>query len=159
MTTATHGDDSVWIAAAPERVYDVVSDVISMGERSPECYRCIWLDGATVAEVGARFRGYNRLGLLRWTTTCTVTTADPGQEFAFAVMSHGGREETRWRYVIEERDGGTLLTESYEFVWCPAIARVAEIPFPRDKQLRRGIRETLLNVKAAAEAAASTLSA
>ena len=35
---------------------------------------------------------------------------------------------------------------------CPALARVAEIPFPRDKQLRRGLRQTLLGAKAAAEA-------
>jgi hypothetical protein len=152
MTTATRGEDSIWIAAAPQLVYDVVSDVPRMGERSPECYRCEWLDGATAAAVGARFRGYNRLGLLRWSTTSTVVTADPGREFAFTVMSRGGREETRWRYVMEERDGGTLLSESYEFVWCPAVARVAEIPFPRDRQLRRGVRRTLLAAKASAEA-------
>jgi hypothetical protein len=124
-----------------------------MGERSPECYRCEWLDGATGAEVGARFRGYNRLGLLRWTTTSAVVAAEPGREFAFTVMSRGGREETRWRYLLEQRDGGCQLTESYEFVWCPALARIAEIPFPRDKQLRGGVNATLAKVKAAAEAA------
>jgi hypothetical protein len=80
MPTATQGQATIQIdAAAAEVVYDVVADVTSMGERSPECYRCAWLDGATGAEVGARFRGYNRRGLLRWTTTCTVTTAERGK--------------------------------------------------------------------------------
>src|SRR3982751_5345347 len=118
MPTATQGDASIEIAAPPDLVYDVISDVTRMGERSPECYRCEWLDGATGPEVGARFRGHNRLGLLRWTTTCTVTTADRGREFAFTVMSHHGREETRWRYAIDAEGDGTRLTESYEFVWC-----------------------------------------
>ena len=153
MTTATTGRASIDIAAAPDDVYDVLSDVTRMGERSPECYRCEWLDGATAPVPGTRFRGFNRLGLLRWTTTCTVATADRGREFAFTVMSRHGREETRWRYVIEPAEGGTHLTESYEFLWCPLAARIAEIPFPRDKQLRRGIEQTLARIKATAEAA------
>jgi hypothetical protein len=153
MTTATTGQASVDIAASRDRVYDVLSDVTRMGERSPECYRCEWLDDATVPVPGARFRGHNRLGVLRWTTTCTVTKAERGREFAFTVMSRHGREETQWRYLIDGDDGLVRLTESYEFLWCPLAARIAEIPFPRDKQLRRGLRQTLAKIKAAAEAA------
>jgi hypothetical protein len=151
MTTATTGNASIDIAASPDEVYDVLADITRMGERSPECYRCTWLDDASAAVPGARFRGYNRLGLLRWTTTCTVTTADRGRELAFTVMSGHGREETRWRYVLAQTDGGTRLTESYEFLWCPLVARIAEIPLPRDKQLRRGIRRTLAKIKEAVE--------
>jgi hypothetical protein len=153
MTTATTGQASIDIAAAPDEVYDVLSDITRMGERSPECYRCEWLDGATAPVPGARFRGFNRLGVLRWTTTCTVTTAERGREFAFTVMSRRGRDETRWRYIIDSVDGLTRLSESYEFVWCPWAARVAEIPFPRDQHLRRGIAQTLAKIKATAEAA------
>jgi hypothetical protein len=152
MPTASTGTCSIDIAGAPEAVYDVVADVTRMGERSPECYRCEWLDGKTGPEPGARFRGHNRVGVLRWATTCTVTAAERGREFAFTVMSRHGREETRWRYVIEAVDGGSRLTESYEFVWCPLAARIAEFPFPRDRQLRRGLRETLASVKATVEA-------
>lgn len=151
MTTATAGNASIDIAASPDEVYDVVADITRMGERSPECYRCEWLGDATAAVPGARFRGYNRLGLLRWTTTGTVTTAERGREFAFTVMSRHGREETRWRYVLETTANGTRLTESYEFLWCPVAARIAEIPFPRDKQLRKGIRQTLAKIQEAVE--------
>ena len=151
MTTATTGQASVDIAASPNEVYDVLADITRMGERSPECYRCKWLGHAVAASPGARFRGYNKLGLLRWTTTCTVTTAERGREFAFTVVSKRGREETRWRYILEQVDGGTRLTESYEFIWCPLAARIAEIPFPRDKQLRKGIRQTLDKIKELAE--------
>ena len=152
MTSATTGRASIDIAASRDDVYDVLSDVTRMGERSPECYRCEWLDGATAPMTGVRFRGHNRLGVLRWTTTCTVTIAERGREFAFTVMSRRGREETRWRYLIDGADGAVRLTESYEFLWCPIAARIAEIPFPRDRQLRRGIAQTLARIKAVAEA-------
>jgi hypothetical protein len=151
MTTASQGEATVDISAPADRVYAIVADVTRMGERSPECYRCQWLDGATHAAVGARFKGFNRLGVLRWSTTCRIDSAEPGKEFAFTVLSGKGREETRWRYLLEALGATTRLTESYEFLWCPAIARVAEVPFPRDKQLRRGLRQTLDRIKANAE--------
>jgi uncharacterized protein YndB with AHSA1/START domain len=48
---------SVEIAAPPDAVYDLIADVTRMGEWSPECVRCRWLDGAQEARPGARFRG------------------------------------------------------------------------------------------------------
>jgi hypothetical protein len=54
------------IEAPREVVYDLVTDVTRMGEWSPECVACEWVDGATGPAVGARFRGRNRHGLARW---------------------------------------------------------------------------------------------
>ena len=62
MPTATTGEARVEIDAAPLTVYELISDITRMGDWSPECYRCEWLNGATAAEEGARFRGHNRLG-------------------------------------------------------------------------------------------------
>jgi hypothetical protein len=56
----TTGDARVHIDAKPAELYDLVTDVTRMGEWSPECVRCVWLDGATGPAVGARFRGSNR---------------------------------------------------------------------------------------------------
>ena len=53
MTTATTGQATIDIAAAPDEVYDVIADVTRMGERRPECYRCKWLDEVTAAVPGA----------------------------------------------------------------------------------------------------------
>jgi hypothetical protein len=152
MPTASQGAASLDIAAPTGVVYDLIADVTRMGDRSPECYRAEWIAGATKAEVGARFRGSNRIGPIRWTTTCTVTTAEPAAEFAFSVIDGNGREQTRWRYTIDATETGSRVTESYRFVWCPVAARIAELPFPRDRQLRRGIRRTLEAIKVAAEA-------
>jgi hypothetical protein len=151
LTTATTGEARVEIDAAPLTVYHLISDITRMGDWSPECYRCEWLDGATTAVTGARFRGHNRLGQIRWHTDAIVTVANPGQEFAFTTLHKNGREETLWRYELGEGGGGTAVTESYRFLWCPIGNRIAELPIPRDKQLRRGIQETLNRIKTTAE--------
>ena len=157
MPTAKQGRASIDIAAPPELVYDLIADVPRMGEWSPECYRCKWLDGTTSAAVGARFRGYNRVGRYRWATTAVITTADRGCEFAFTVVhDETGRDETRWRYHFEPSPSGTLLTESFDFVWCPLRNRVTELFIPRGRQLDRGIQQTLQRIKAAAESVHAT---
>ncbi len=51
------GSRTVHIEAAPELLYGMVSDVTRMGDWSRETYEVEWIDGATGAAVGARFRG------------------------------------------------------------------------------------------------------
>jgi hypothetical protein len=104
---------SIDIDAAPEAVYALVSDLPSVGRRSPECYRCTWLGGATAAAPGAKFRGYNRIGARRWSTTGTVVAADPGRELSFDV-DYFGMPVARWSYRITPRDGGCTVVESTE---------------------------------------------
>jgi Polyketide cyclase / dehydrase and lipid transport len=167
MPTARGGSSSIEIAATPGLVYDLITDVIRMGEWSPECYRCEWLDGATVAAPGVRFRGYNRRGRLRWTRTAVIESADRGREFSFTTVHGGaGREETRWRYALApssastsatrsaSSSAGTLLTESFEFLWCSVPNRLVEALLPRGRQVNRGIEETLRRIKRAAESPA-----
>ncbi|OMC19832.1 MULTISPECIES: SRPBCC family protein [unclassified Mycobacterium] len=156
MPTAQRGRSSIEIVAPPDLVYDLIADVTRMGEWSPECYRCEWLDGVTEAAPGARFRGYNRRGLLRWQRTAVVVAADRGREFSFSTVNDGtGREETRWLYTMEPSSSGTSLTESFQFVWCSAPTRLAEALMPRGRQVNQGIEETLRRIKRAAETPAS----
>ena len=65
MATPTNDEVTIDVSAPPERVYGLISDITRMGEWSPECRRCEWIDGATGPAVGARFRGHNRLGPVR----------------------------------------------------------------------------------------------
>ena len=153
MTTATQGMARVHVAAPAEYVYALISDVTRMGAWSPETHNCKWLDGATSAAVGVRFRGSNHLGPVKWRTECVITAATPGEEFAFTVVHPDGREETRWRYLLTPTETGTEVVESYEFLWCPLANRVLETFVPRDRQLRSGMKQTLTNLAAAAEAA------
>jgi hypothetical protein len=153
MPTPQGGRASIDIAAPPDVIYDLIADITRMGEWSPECYKCEWLDGANTAAAGTRFRGYNRLGRYRWERTAVVITADRGREFAFnTVDDRTGRDETEWHYTMERSPSGTLLTESFEFLWCSLRDRAAEMFVPRGRQVNRGIEETLRRIKRAAEA-------
>ncbi len=154
MGAATSGQASIHVNASPEAVYDLISDMPRMGEWSPECYRCEWVDDDGPA-VGTRFKGHNRIGPMRWSAGGRIAVADRGREFAFVTLYKDRREETRWHYRLEPNGGGTDVTESYEFVWAPWYIRFADLFLPRDRQLRRGMELTLQRIKLAAEGAAN----
>ena len=89
---------------------------------------------------------------MRWERTVVINTADRGREFSFSTVDDGaGRVETRWRYTMEPSPSGTVLTESFQFLWCSLPNRLAELFVPRGRQVNRGIEETLRRVKRAAE--------
>jgi hypothetical protein len=151
--TGLQGQEEVFVRSAPERVYQLVADVTRMGEWSPECYRCQWLDGTVGPVVGARFKGYNRRGWLRWSTICTVTQAETGRAFHFEVRPRGGKLQSRWRYEFETAPGGTTLRESFEVFWYlkPVVRLFFGNSQARLTQLREGVRQTLELIKATAE--------
>jgi hypothetical protein len=138
---------SLRIDAPADRLYALVSDPAGMGRLSPECTGGKWLGGATGPAVGARFRGYNKRGIVRWFTTSTVVAAEPGRHYAFETGDSG----TRWGYRFEPggEGEGTLVTEY----------RQASKPYPllaklfttvllggvgdHTEELRDGMRRTL----------------
>ncbi len=150
MTAPVTATVETCIDATPEQVYALISDVTRMGEWSPECVTCTWTSAAH--GVGGRFRGRNRSGLARWTTTAEVVIADPGLEFAFTTL-HKGREATRWRYQLSAEQHGTHVRETYEAVYVPALIRLVERLVIRDRaeQVEHGMQTTLDRLKATAE--------
>lgn len=147
------GRATVHIDAPPEKVYAMVSDVTRMGEWSPETHTCRWIDGATGPAVGARFKGSNKRGIIRWSTKPTVKVADRGREFTFDVGSPG-KEDTRWSYTMAPRDGGTDLTESFESLRYSRFFKIVSPPKMRKRQLQGGIERTLARIKQVAEGSA-----
>jgi uncharacterized protein YndB with AHSA1/START domain len=145
---------SIDIAAPPERVWDLLTDVTAMGRWSPECYSCTWVDGAGGPAVGARFKGRNKRGMLRWSTVSTVVEADAPHHFAWEVDRSG----MRWGYRFQPLDGGTRVTEYRKEVGPkPPSVRLAYslrlLGRDPDAIVRRGMAETLERLKAGAEAA------
>ena len=150
------------IDAAPEVVYDLLADVPRMGEWSPECVGCDWIDGANGPVVGARFRGRNRHGLARWSTKSRVTAANRPSEFAFVASDGFGRDLTIWSYRLQPAGSGTELTESFELLrdipwyiraWRRSFMGVKD----RKADLEENMGRTLSNIKSAAEGAGRTL--
>jgi uncharacterized protein YndB with AHSA1/START domain len=97
------------MAGDPQDVYAVIADVTQMDQWSPESAGARWTSGAP-GTVGSQFRGRNRNGLFRWSTTCTVTAADAGRRFAFDVTLVG-LPVASWEYELTPSDGGCAVTE------------------------------------------------
>src|SRR5262245_30464688 len=71
------GATAVVVDADIEAVWDVVRDPTRVGEWSHECVDGEWVGEVTEARSGARFRGRNKQGLLRWGRLCEVVSAEP----------------------------------------------------------------------------------
>jgi hypothetical protein len=101
------------IDAAPQVIYDLISDVTRTPEYSPEVVKCTWIKGATGPAPGARFKATNHAGRVPdWPNKPIITIAEPGRVFAFERTEVGGGT-IEWRYVLEARGTGTHVTESY----------------------------------------------
>ena len=146
------GTATTRIGRSAHDVWTMVTDIGRMGAWSPETLSAEWIDGATGPEVDARFKGKNRRGVLRWTTTVRVDECEVGRSFVFTVLA-GKRDSTRWSYRFDPIDDGTCeVTESYEVLWEPGYAKVFMPEKRRGPQLDTGIETTLARLKAAAEA-------
>ena len=98
-----------FMAGDPHKLYELIADVTRMGEWSPESAGAVWLTGEP-GTVGSTFRGNNRRPWMKWSTICTVITAEAGKRFAFAVKAVG-RPVSTWEYEITPRPSGCEVVE------------------------------------------------
>ncbi|ODQ92814.1 SRPBCC family protein [Mycolicibacterium holsaticum] len=145
--------ESVLVAVAPDELYEMVSDVTRMGQWSPVCRACWWDEGAG-PRVGAWFTGRNETSERTWETRSQVVAADPGREFAWEVNDGW----VRWGYTFVPEDGGTRLTESWEFLPKGIAGFHERFGDQADREIekrrdaaRTGIPATLAAIKAVAE--------
>jgi hypothetical protein len=147
-------EESVVVAAAPDALFDLVTDIGRTGEWSPICTGCWWDDSAQAGQVGAWFTGRNELPHRTWETRSKVVVADRPSEFAFLV----GDGFVRWGYTFQPASAGTLLTESWHFLPAgiemfhakygeQAVTEIEE----RTQAARTGIPATLAAIKRIAE--------
>lgn len=152
MSSLSHSE-SVTVASSPDDLYDLVCDVARIGEWSPVCTACWWDEGDS-ARVGARFTGRNEIPGRTWETRCEVVAAQRGREFAFVV----GESYVRWGFTFTGIEGGTQLTESWDFL--PAGIAMFQSKFGADadreiadrtQAAHHGIPVTLAAIKKTAE--------
>lgn len=144
------------VNAPPEAVYALVSDLPGLSRLAAEVQRGSWLGGAREAAVGVRFRGHNKQAWRRWSTTATVTDAEPGRRFAFEVASVAGIPVARWQYDIEPVDGGCRVEErtwDRRPAWFRPMANLVTGVRNRADHNQRNMEHTLRRLKAVAEAA------
>jgi hypothetical protein len=136
-------------------VWAVVADPTRTPEWSPVCHQVEWLPPSDHAEVGARFRGHNKLRMFRWSRECAVDECEPARTFAFHTEI-GGEQSTSWRYTLAPAgEGGTELTETYRVSALPTwvwLLRKAGGAKRSDKDTRWNISTSLERIKQLAEA-------
>jgi uncharacterized protein YndB with AHSA1/START domain len=144
---------SIDIAAPPERVWAVVSDLKRMPEFSPQCFRMVALGRPAP---GTWTINLNRDGKKFWPTTARIVRFEPNQAWAFKVNEN----RTVWSYTLEATESGTRLIERRDVpngtTWLSRkgidVALGGEASF--EEELVRGMNETLGKIKKAVEASA-----
>jgi uncharacterized protein YndB with AHSA1/START domain len=168
--TGTCVDVEMTILAAPEIVWDLISDITRVPEWSPECVHTAWLGRVTGApSAGACFTARNRArDGSEWTVTCQVTEAERPRAFAWVVrygpdLDGPDGVSSFWRCDVEPVSrGGTRIHESFRHG--PGGSRLRTIAEQRPdsasgilerrrRQLRENITATLAAMKAVAEGA------
>lgn len=149
---ATPLSATIDIDAPPGAVWAVVSDLKRMGERSPQC-AVMKVFGPL--RVGTRTVNLNRRGLLAWPTSSRVVRLEPERLLAFRITEN----HTVWSYFLEPTETGTRVTERREAPGGTSTVSNIAVRLALggsanfEKELLRGMTETLTKIKAAAEGA------
>jgi len=140
---------NIVVEAPAQAVWDVVSDVTRVGEWSGECRGCQWEPGSTAAVPGARFRGRNRRGGLRWTRLNEVVLADAPTELVWQTVAAGlYPDSVEWRLHISEDGASTRVEESYRIVTLPKVMEWAlAVAMPAHRDRSRDLLEDLGRLK------------
>ncbi|MCQ4044740.1 SRPBCC family protein [Streptantibioticus rubrisoli] len=154
----------VHVAAPPERVWALVSDITVPTRFGGELYEVEWLDGAAGPALGATFVGRNRNeNLGSWETVSRICEYQPELAFGWEVRAPQGdfsRPVASWRFQMEPEDGGTRLRQSVTIgSGASYLSRAIEAQPEHEEQivtvrmgmLEQGIRSTLEGVKKLAE--------
>lgn len=141
---------TVEVAASPEAVWSVVSDVARMGEWSPEC-RKIFLRRSREVGMGTAFLGINKRGIAVWPTLSKIVRFEPGQAVAWKTRESGAT----WTYELEPTGQGTRLTGRRDLTGFSPLTKLAAPliggAVGHDEELKAGIATTLERIKAAVE--------
>jgi hypothetical protein len=152
---------TVQVAAAPEQIWPLVSDIFLIAELSREVQEVRWLPGCTGPALGARFHGrsaHPQVG--EWTTISHVVQCEPPRVFAWAVEDPVN-PAALWRFELTPQDGGTAVRQWARLGPGPSNLTEAIRLWPgkeerivagRLREFRAGMEANLAAIKERAEA-------
>ncbi len=143
--------ESMTIAAAPEVVFAIIADPRQHSRIDGSGSVRDAIDGPERLSHGATFEVNMSMFGLSYKISNRVVEFEENRLIAW--RHFGGH---RWRYELEPVDGGTRVTETFDYSRHGTIstAFIEAARFP--SRNRHGIRETLVRLKAAAEIDAAT---
>jgi len=144
-------------------VWDLVTDINLPARFSNEFQGAEWLDGATHAEVGARFCGTNQHPALgTWETVLTVVECEPNRSFVY-VNGEVDEPMALWRFRLEPAGDQVRLVQFARIGPARSGLSIAIDAMPDKEQriiarrlheFRTNMEANLAGVKELAEAAA-----
>lgn len=127
-------DAATVVAAPPQRVWELVSDIHVVASLSTELQRVEWLEPGGPA-VGRPFRGWNRHPAAgEWSTVSRVVECDPPRCFAWDVEDPA-TPTASWRFELTPHPDGTHLRQWARLGPGPSNLTVAILRWP-DKEER-----------------------
>jgi uncharacterized protein YndB with AHSA1/START domain len=143
------------VDAPGSRIWELISDPTKLAALTAECNAMTWVRPSNNPLVGARFRGSNRSGWRRWSTTCTITRYVPEVEIAWDV-AFGPLNVAEWSYVIQQDEAATSSIVTERFVDHRAAVLRASSSLVRgvsdtEAHNRANMAQTLSRIKARAE--------
>lgn len=145
-------EETIDIDAAPEAVWGLVTDLPRMASWSPQVVKTI-VRGDGIA-LGTKTINVNRRGPLFWPTRSKVVRHTPHKDFAFKVLDNN----TVWSFALEPTATGTRLVQRREAphgtskISAFLVDKVLGGQDTFQRELGEGMRETLVKIKAEAEA-------
>lgn len=127
---------AVTVDAPIDEVWNVVRDVTRVGEWSHECVGATWLGAATSAVPGARCRGRNRAGIIRWGRVCEILSVEPHELVWRTVPTALYPDSSEWRITLDEVGDGTQISQRFRVLRVPKVLGVIHamlIPTHRDR--------------------------
>ena len=152
-TLPRNGRCETTTTASPDDVWAIVGDPTRVGEWSHECGGAEWIDGATTARPGARFRGRNKVGRSKWARVCELVTVDAPHELAWrTVPTRLYPDSTMWTITIEPTDAGSRIEQRFEVLKLnPALERLFYLLIPPHRDRSEALRADLVRLGVAAE--------
>lgn len=140
------------IAAAPERVWEAVTDFRRLPQWSPELLGMVPLKPGGL-KVGQQYLALNRRKAVVWPTRSVVAVVEPGRSVAWDTRSSGAR----WIYELEPEGAGTRVVQRRPVPRrLTPLSRLFAALFlggtdGHADDLERGMHQTLAHLKAAVE--------
>jgi hypothetical protein len=144
------GKTAVVVEAGIDAVWAVVRDPTRVGEWSHECIGGTWVGDVRAARPGARFRGRNRQGLVRWGRLCEVVRAEPYELVWRTVPTWLYPDSTEWALRLAPADGGTRIEQAFRVVKGTKLEAVYARLIPAHRDRTEALRADLERIGAVA---------
>jgi len=149
------GRTAVDVDAPIDAVWNIVRDPTRVGEWSHECVDCQWVGDSVEARPGARFRGRNKQGALRWGRLCEVVRVQPHELVWRTVPTRLYPDSTEWTLRLTRVNGFTRIEQTFEVVKGTMLEPLFATILPAHRDRAAALKQDLERIGAVASQAQS----